>query len=360
MIFYLILMLFLMLMSCRNGQSKNKAIISGIVLFAIMGFKSSSIGNDTPSYLEFFNRLNRMSTLFDANTRFEKGYQLYNKLIGYFFKDSQALFIITALICVACIIYGISQYSINWQYSLFLFVGLRFYYFFLSGLRQSIAVSIIFVSYKFLKERKYIKYVALILLASTFHFSALIFIFAWPISRMKLNQSSIVKLVVGIGIVYIFFSPILNKVLSYLPIYYSHYTKTTAFEGNNLANYIGAVIPCTVLLLSYMVRYKSVTFVNRWRKNYYEDADSQNFFLIIAVGLSLIATRASILDRMVQYYWIFSIISIPNMLFSIKNERKRTGWYLGISTFVILYNAIILIFRPEWNAIVPYRFFWQN
>src|SRR5699024_4237647 len=153
--FYVCLMLILAFTSINNIRSKSKSFFYTFIIFALMAFKHHSIGNDTLNYIELFQRLKRMGTFIDANSRFEKGYQIYTRLIGIIFNDYQALFIVTAFLCSLCILYGIRNYSINWQYSLFLFVGLRFFNFFLSGLRQSIAISIIFVSYNFLRKRKY-------------------------------------------------------------------------------------------------------------------------------------------------------------------------------------------------------------
>ena len=75
--------------------------------------------------------------------------------------------------------------------------------------------------------------------------------------------------------------------------------------------------------------------------------DMQIFFMLIAGGLSFVATRASILDRMVQYYWIFSICTIPNMIFSIEDDRKRTVWFLVISVFVMAYNVIYVAVKHQ-------------
>ena len=360
---YIFLMVLFVFESCKRGKSKIKLYTSSGILFILMGFKDRSVGNDTPNYIELFERLKRMPSLIDNTSRFEKGYQLYNKLLGYFFYNYQILFIITAVICIGCISYGISKNSINWSYSLFLFVGFRFYYFFLSGLRQSIAVSIIFVAYIFLKRGQRVLYVVLIILATTFHFSAFIFIFSWILLEIKVNKKNIVELICGIGAIYIFFIPLFGLALSKLPRYYSGYLLTEATSTNNMANYIGAVIPLVFLIFAYSINYKSqinnssISIIGDSRK-YNMSKDIEIFFMLIASGISLVATRASILDRMVQYYWIFSICTIPNMIFTIEDNKKRTLWFLLISSFVIAYNIILLVCRPEWNRIVPYKFFW--
>jgi len=364
-------MLLFALLSAKNGKSKYKLFFGAFILILLMGFKSTYVGNDTPSYIEFFNRLSRMTSLIDSNSRFEVGYQFYNKIISLFFDNYQAMFLITAIICITCICYGIVNLSRNWQYSLFLFVGLRFYYFFLSGLRQSLAVSIIVVSYVCLRKKHIIPFILLVILATTFHFSAFIFILAWPLSQMKISKGAILKVTIGIVAVYAFFGPILNISLNHLPIYYSHYLTTEAVSVNNLSDFINAIIPCLFVVFSYFSGYYQAIKDKQFQKSIenddektyitslYSDGEVQLLFFFVAAGLSLVATRASILDRMAQYYWIFSIMTVPNILFFIRDKQKRTSWYFVITTCVIIYNISLLILRPEWNAIVPYTFFWN-
>lgn len=366
---YLCLMLFFALTSTKKGQSRRKLFFGAMILVLLMGLKSEYVGNDTPSYIELFDRLRRLSTFIDPSSRFEMGYQVYNKIIGLFFDDYQALFIITAVLCIGCVCYGIRNLSRNWQYSLFLFVGLRFYYFFLSGIRQSMAVSIIIVAYVFLKKKKIIPFLILITLATTIHFSAFIFVLSWPLSKMKISRDSIIKLLLGILIIYFLFGPILNTALGILPTYYSHYLGTEAASTNNLSDIINSIIPCLFLLMAYSVGYirimknaekGNMEYTYLGEKNEWDsDGETQILFYLVAAGLSLFATKASILDRMVQIFWIFAIVSIPNILFSIKDKQRRTAWYMIITFFVIAYNLTLLIARPEWNAIVPYTFYWN-
>lgn len=362
---YLCLMIILALLSCKKGKSNFKILLSGMTLFLLMGLKGKSVGNDTSNYILFFNNMKEVPTLLNPNSRFEYGYQIYSKIIGIFW-DYQVLFIITALICIICVLYGIIKNSKNWQYSLFLFVGLRFYYFFLSGLRQSIAVSIIIVAYTFLKQKKIKGYILLVLLASTFHFSALIFLLAWPISKMKFTQKNILKILAITLIIYIFFSPIITILLNHMPDYYSGYLTKEAGSANNIGNYIGTIIPILALLFIEITGCFKEDNLNDVQEEKREEGikkvdnmDLQLFFLLISAALSFISTKASILDRMVQYYWIFSVITIANAIFSIKDTKKRTVWFLIISSFVILYNITLLVMRPQWTLIIPYKFFWQ-
>ena len=122
------------------------------VLFALVAFRGESVGNDTKAYIEIFNRVKQTDTWYDPTHRFEFGYQIFCRLIIIFFGHHQFLFIISAIICACCLYVGLKDTSLNIGFSLFLFVALRMFYFYLSGLRQAMAMSIIFASYKLIKK----------------------------------------------------------------------------------------------------------------------------------------------------------------------------------------------------------------
>lgn len=347
-------------LSANYSRSKFKLILSGGALFFLMGFKSANVGNDTANYISFFEHMRKLPNFFDPLSRFEMGYQVYNKLLGIVFKSTQSLFIVTAAICIGCVCYGVVRLSTNWQYSLFLFVGLRFYYFFLSGLRQSIALSIIIVSYVLFREKKYLGFCCLVLLATTFHFSAIIFFAILLVSKLKITRDTIIKFLMGTVTIYLLFAPIMQLALSHLPGYYSHYLLSEAGAANNVANYIYTLINIVFIVFAFSVDYIDKADTNDSCKCINGDRHTELILMFFSAGLSLIATRASIIDRMVQYFWIFSIFSISNILFSIKDKFARREWYFAITVLVILYNVVLLVFRPEWTEIIPYRFYWQD
>ena len=80
-------MLILAFASARNGNSRIKFFLGGLILMLLMGLKSNTVGNDTQNYIELFNRLAHMSTYIDSTSRFEVGYQLYNKIISLIFEN---------------------------------------------------------------------------------------------------------------------------------------------------------------------------------------------------------------------------------------------------------------------------------
>lgn len=348
MLFYLLIMILIAVLSINNNYKKIKTYTIILVLFSLMAFKSENIGNDTKSYIEFFYRLQNTNSLLDEFSRFEVGYQVYVKIIGLIFTDVQWLFIITAIICTGCLLYTIKKLSLNHLYSLFLFIGLRFFYFFMSGLRQSIAVSIILVAFTYFIDKKMKYFYLLVFLASFFHFSALIFLITPYLAKVKVNKNLIIKFLLVMLALFLCFDVLLKGVLSILPVYYSHYLDSKAAGVNNIGNFIGAVVPLLFITIAMGEKNRRIEHFNIYI-----------IFLLASAAISLIATRASILDRFVQYYWIFSIFSITNIVYSIKDKYKRSTVYFIATVLVVIYNMTLLYLRPEWHHIVPYTFFFE-
>lgn len=365
MLTYVVLMLFMLFLgmfSINTKKEKRVICIIGILCLGIlMAFKDISVGNDTNNYVYFFKTLQNSSAWYNPDTRFEPGYQIFSKLISNIFGEYQYLFISTAVICMFCLYKGVFNYSDNPGFSLFLFVSLRFFYFFLSGLRQAIAVSIIIIAFHYLMKGKIIKYLIAVALATTFHLSALIFILALPISRMKFNISTAVKLIGATCLCSFLFSPLISFILDLLPEYYSHYLSSEEFSADNLANYIDILIKGSFIILALFTGYTKRTdgmIVKDTGTKQVTIMDVHMNFMIASLCIAIIATRASILDRMAQYYWIFSTFSIANI---IKGRKYRDKYllYFGVSVATIGYNITLLALRPEWNKIVPYIFFWR-
>lgn len=353
MLIYLSIMILFIFFSIKNFSSKKIIFLCGIILFFFMGFKGSNVGNDTENYIYFFKRLGTYTEWYNSSLRFEIGFQIYNRFIYLYFQKYQYIFIFTALICMYCISKVIVKNSVNYGYSFFLFVGLRFYYFFLSGLRQAIAVSIVFLSFNFLKEEKYTKFLFLIFLASAFHITAIISLLALPLIKFKFSKKNVIFIFLFIIIIYLFFNNIVFIILKILPAYYSHYVTTIAFKSGNFGNYINFIIKLIFVIIIYIFDYYKNIDKSKVRKLYI-------YFMIIATGISLFAIKASILDRLEQYFWIFSILVIPDIISSCKVKGNKIILGVSITIFVLIYNLLLLYLRPEWNLIIPYYFFWEE
>lgn len=106
--------------------------------------------------------------------------------------DYHHFFMLIALFQVVCMVYTFRKYSENFWISIFLFVASTDYLSWMhNGMRQFIAVSMIFAAFRLQVEGKYLRFTLVVLLASTIHGSALLMLpFAYMMSGRILNSKT--------------------------------------------------------------------------------------------------------------------------------------------------------------------------
>lgn len=317
-----------------------------IQLFLISGMRYE-IGIDFINYRGTFRLVQNLSNLselldFSKVTNLEIGYLLLNKIVGFFTVNPQWIFIISSLIILVFIFISIKNYSSNVWLSVYLFsVGQYLYSF--NVVRQFIAVSLIFYSYKFIKERKFIKYLLFIAIASTFHISALILLPLYFILNINFNKKKMLIAAFIGAIIVIFFDQIISIIQLFL---YSNYKKGTFGVSNgNFGN----------LVISFIYFFTAMLFKSDLLKR-----DKDNKFLInwsfINFVLSIMSMKLWIITRLMIYSGIFMILLIPEVICSIKNKNNKiiVGLLFIILTFVLYIKTIL---NPV-NKLLPYHFFW--
>ena len=113
---------------------------------------------------------------------------IFCKLISMIWSNYQFFLCIVSIIEMIGFYYFIKNYSKNYIFSLFIFVTFDTYIFTFGILRQAISLSLLLLSVKFLKENKLLKYIMLVIFASLFHKTALIFLFTLPFKVYKTQQ----------------------------------------------------------------------------------------------------------------------------------------------------------------------------
>lgn len=354
-----------------KGEKKwNKKIylwLSFFILFFISAFRSVNIGNDTSEYVRLFNFFGTENNILELSTRFEIGYVVFNKILYSLSSNHLILFIVTSLFIIGVWMIFIYKNSNMVWISVFLFINLRIYYFTLSGLRQAISMAILLISYKFLKERKFVPFLSLILIASLFHSSALIFLIVYPLSKIKFNRRFLtVQTIVGI-LIFVAFDSFINIIFMLFP-QYQHYASGVYFTGDvQIASVLNFLVLLIILLLGIFTlnqRDRQGLIDSNYikTKNKTPNINEKNILLhIISLGTLtyFAAINANMLDRIGIYFLMFSIIFIPKAIENISDQKLKILTTYLILIFVLAYNALILIYRPEWQHIYPYEFFWQ-
>lgn len=212
----------------------------------------------------------------------------------------------------------------------FIIILSQYFVFTFSGLRQTISLSFILISYHFLMSKKYTIFFIFVIFAFMFHTSAIIFILAYLSKEIKFsNKVSIVLILIS------FFIVLIGE--KYLRFLIANVT-----WNKNLINYAtkiqglswsGCIIQlCIIMFYFYYTRLKNTNQKNT-------DNRSNIFFNCLLLGLcfSSFSTAIAEMFRISYYFSICSIIAIPHSINLVNkdDERKIIKYFVG--TLFVMY-----------------------
>ena len=197
-------------------------VIAVLPMFLLFVLRYKYIGADTIGYVRFFEDEVRKYTFAELiNTdliRIEVGYRIYVKLISLITDNYTVFFLINGIVIFGTLLHFTKKYTENPFVFFFLFMTLGTYQFVETGLRQALAMMICLWAVDFLKDKKAIRFILLVLLAYCFHHSAMIFILMLPLSWVKkLDWSIVIHLFIGAAFLVGFtvFHDLFNEWLGY-------------------------------------------------------------------------------------------------------------------------------------------------
>lgn len=166
----------------KGGLSKRSfwVFMAGLCLF--VGLSDMLGGYDRYIYGELFDEL---AYIFRSDRSIEDaviflkypkepGYIVWNWIVATITTNRYIFIFLTTILMYFLFYKGMVKNVKNFGIALILFLGL-FFFFTFTYLRQTIAVGIIWCSYRYITERKLLKFIFFIVLAASFHNSAIIF-----------------------------------------------------------------------------------------------------------------------------------------------------------------------------------------
>lgn len=212
----LLIVVLSILFKTNNDRGKKVFIIcSMIILFLEAALRHRLTGGDLLGYLNryelyrhySFDEIIKLYTMPDFK---DPTYYLTGWFVSQIFRNEQWWLVIIAALFTCSITWLIWRESKIPLISIIMIVALEYYEFSFSGLRQTIAISILIFSFYFLKERKPIPFALMVILASLYHQTALIFLLIYPISKVKLGKYHIVAALALLIIFYLFRAQLLD------------------------------------------------------------------------------------------------------------------------------------------------------
>lgn len=324
MLIYNLLLLFILIAGiclCEIKKSKvGSAIflsVTSVAMIVISYIRADTVGIDYKQYETYFKQVHDGGWSFLVSSangyRVEPGYSLLNYIVSLFTGDVHIYMLVVSIIIITLTAVLLYKYSpIPWI-GMFVFASFGFFGNSLSFIRQSIAIAIFLFSIHFLKNKKFVPYLLIILLAATFHKSMIIMIPVYFIAHIKVNWKSLVTYgVVTAGIMALSW-PLFTLITKYIYQYYA----TTEGQYYMLGrDWQTAAIPVITMIVILILK----DFILR--------RDSKNIVLVnfsIYSGLLYIMTCQHFLfQRFGMMFFTSAILLIPELMASIGVESVQT------------------------------------
>jgi hypothetical protein len=338
----LLILFWTIILKIINNKNRNAIIfILFIQLYLLLALRAPTVGVDTYGYINLFNRSKLFPFWEFGYSRHEWGYLFLNKILS--FVDSEQVFVaILAFIPLYIFFKFISRESKMPWLSIYLFITLGFYTNTFNLLRQVIAISIITISYKYLKENNLKKFCIWVIIASLFHISALAFLPIYFVRNNKLNYKSMC-IYSSIGLFLIIFG---NKIISIIINRFS----SIEYQIKSNGGFIMLAVLISTLILGLFFS-KSVLSKNDRSIVLYN-------ILIFAILTQVLALDFALFTRVTSYFRVFLIILIPEVIYYIKDRNIRViGVFLVVCLTAIQYYMTL---KADLSGIVPYYFFINN
>ncbi|WP_339824850.1 EpsG family protein [Paenibacillus sp. FSL R7-0163] len=377
MLLYFILVIYILLLGLYLSSGKESDLKQRIYLYLTFGLltvlaalRAETVGNDTIEYLRLFENISITKDLSYFSPRFEIGYVYLNKILSLISYNPQIILIVTSSLIMYGFMRFIKKYSKIPMLSVFMFFSLGYYGMTMNTIRLNLAIVLILFSYDFLKKNKLFKFIIIVILASLFHRTAIVFLIAWPMRKLSISLKLIMAIMITSSLLYILFPTILNLLFSIFPTY-QYYVGSVYLDGEiRLASIMNILVGLSIILLGAITKYNNMNLVtdeiikekDSRRKSEEEIVNDEQLmflFLIISVAITFLSFKFNLLDRVSDYFLVFSIVYLPNAIKHVKEKKLVVFLVLVIITLFFIYATLIQIMRPEWNRIYPYEFFWN-
>lgn len=299
------------------------------------------VGTDYKEYYRYYTQLSPESTW-----HMDVAFETICKILKSFNLDFQMVYFVICLIGYVLLLLCIRKYSEKYWQSYFWYF--MFTYFFLLGMnliRQFVAMMIVWYGISYIEEKKFMKYLICVLIATSFHFTAIIMLPFYFIFNKKLKLSLIaLATVIAVPINFVFTEVLTWLFKTFKPSYLNSNYIAKSFEID--VPYVGTCL-ITILLI--------VLFFN---KIYQEGQNGKGKYNIIFVNsvfvgvfIVLFCSWLPIYKRFAVYFLLPGMFLIPNIL---QNEQRKMI-RIALNVLQLLLCLFYLVrYIPHWD-VLPYR-----
>ncbi|MGE7760179.1 EpsG family protein [Peribacillus sp. NPDC097895] len=306
------------------GFKPNKMLVflAVICLVCVSGLRTN-IG-DTFNYKNIY--IENDFTWEYISSQKDMGFGILQMLLKQFSDDPQILIFTTAMVTNVLIVMVLYKYSRLFELSTYVYITGGLHLVSMNGIRQVLAAAIIFTATKYLLNGNFVKYSLIVLIASTFHQSALILIPIYFLVRTKAwTKSTLAWLSFSVIVVlgYEQFSSLLFSAIE--DSQYSDYSKFN--EGG--ANILRVAVSAAPLIIAYLGKDKL--------REIFPKSDYIVNMALLGLIFMIVSTQQWIFARISIYFNLYQLILISWLIELFSNKDQKLLYYSILVLFLVLY-----------------------
>ncbi|MFQ7469741.1 EpsG family protein [Amedibacillus dolichus] len=346
-LFYIVAMLIALAMAYLANRTKKKSYLwlLIILLTILSGFRARTVGVDTLSYYS------DIECGFPYDWRFEEeGFRFIANIIMDYTHNPQWLFVFCAFITNSFILVRLWDFKNEARFDFMVFLYLCIFYGnTMNIMRQAMAVALVFYGTRYLKENKYHKFLLFLLIAFTFHRTALLSI-AYILINLWFSMSKNQKKIFAIPFICVIIGSVLY-VARYLVNDIDAYSSQTISNINVVFFYRLFVTIATILFNKLNIKV-IISQNHRTMSNKYTFDKSLVTYVLIGLSFEALSMFFSFVGRTGLYYLMFEPVFWGT---AIKQTKNRKIYGVLIAIFAI-YMFYLLVFTNSAN-LFPYSIY---
>lgn len=280
----------------------------------------------------------------------------YGNAIGISYDNCIFLIAVFVAVTLGILVY---RYSPSPYWSYVIYIGMGFYMFTYSGLKQAIAMGFLILATMAMFEKRFWIFLFWVLVASRFHAPALIFLVAYPFCRQKLNGWYFLVLGCLFAAMFLF----RNQLVSFMSLMY--YDDENAYAAVDSYEVGGRFVMMMLIMAAGLI----LRPLHSWDKLY-----TQVFnLMVLAAALQTMSVFDNNFTRLTDYYYQFIVLFMPMMLQSGQSQARLYPEYsrhirywsastyllagIGITAFALWYYHGYI--QSGWRMLQDFVFRWE-
>lgn len=324
--------------------------ISVLLMFLPLFLRTYKIGADLGRYHTHFKECGEMGieNILSAHNYSNKGYYSYNALIYSLFSGNYQSFIaLTSCLTFFPVIVLIRRLFGNSCTALYIYLGMGFYAFQFTGLKQAMAMGILCFAMLSLIENRRISFYCFVLIASLFHFPALIFLPAYELTHFFKSELFLYFSAACVGVIYFFHAQIISYMSEAYDSVIQSNAGTTIFAGK------------VIMILAICV-YGYIFYTPKAEKPI-------SIFLprlmMTSAILQMFAIYGNVFERLSDYYFVYITVYLPQIFSVMTNKdeimsndnNKSKEFTASVLAVLLAIFAYFWVYYRRVAGMLPYK-----